>query len=134
MPQFSAFPARWQIAGCTGAWIAEPHRNNRDDAGVVELLSFNSHPLSKSIAAGVIPRNARFVDATTGSLADDQNLGSGLRLKNRTRAKRQVLFALPALTNLSHQHRQFSHESLRLSDARVVKPCIPAVHCEVCFR
>jgi hypothetical protein len=100
MPQFGAFLSWRQITRFACPWIAKPHRNESHQASIVKLCAFDSHPGSQSITTRVIPGNTRFMDPTTGCLADDQNFRGGIGLKYRTWAERQMLFALPALTNL----------------------------------
>lgn len=88
MPQVGAFGAWRQITGISGAGIAKPHGNKCDQAGVVKQRPFNSNPSSQSIAAGVIPGNARLVNPPTRGLPNDQNSCCGGRLQNRTGAER----------------------------------------------
>lgn len=114
MPEFGTLLTWRTITSIVRSGIAKPHWNQRNQIGVVELLAFDSDPLSQSIAAGVIPGYSRLVNATTRGLANDQDSRVGTRLKNRTRSKRQVLFALSAAPNLVEEDGQVRH-AVRLS-------------------
>ena len=81
----------------------------RDGARVVEHFAFDSHPVSQSIAAHIVPRDSGFMGSTAGCLANNQDFRAATSLQERARSQRQVLFTLAAFPNLGQQVWQWQH-------------------------
>ena len=112
-PGRGTFGARGKVAGCTGARIAEAHREDCDEFGVIELFDGEASPKAEAVAAGVGKRNSGFVDFAAGGLASDQDFCSGSPLKDRSRPERKVGGADCARTHLLEQ-LGFVHKESRL--------------------
>lgn len=79
MPKRRALGTRWKIAARARARITQARRHNCEQALVVELIARHAEPFAQTIAAAVLPRDARFVRRLAGSLTDEQNARFGMR-------------------------------------------------------
>src|SRR4029434_1022234 len=95
-PQLRAFSTRRQITAAASTGIAISHGDDRDARFVVEVILAHAHPQTQALAAWIIPRNACFVHARTGRLADDEDAGGCSRAQYRPWTQRQMRFACTA--------------------------------------
>ena len=96
-PKLRAFLSRAQIAAAfVSSGIAVAHGNDRDARLVVEGLAIYIHPFAQTVAAGVVPGDARRVYFRSRRLAYDQNACSSGRAQHRARAQWQFAFAQAA--------------------------------------
>lgn len=72
-PRRRTLGPRWQISGLSRARVAESHRQDRNELGVVELFFRYSQPVAEPVSAGVVERHAGFVDFPSRRLARNQN-------------------------------------------------------------
>jgi len=105
VPPRRAFATRREIAAGSGARIAEPHRHNRNNGGIVELLGGQAGPLAQAFAAGIVPWNAAFMDARARCLTDDDNARSCTELHNWAGSSRQMRGADGAGADIAEKRR-----------------------------
>src|SRR6185295_15346446 len=99
----------------------ERHARQRDASLVVELVARHAHPLAQPIAAGVIERLARPMDANARSLARNEDLRRHGRVDHGTGL--ELCFADPASANFAEKSLEaFAHQSPR-SRARAMTIC-----------
>lgn len=67
VPQRRAFGPRRPVAGAARAGVAEAHRDQRDQIGIVELLGGEAEPLAQTAASGVVPGYAALMHPTPGA-------------------------------------------------------------------
>ncbi len=73
MPKRRAFRPRRQVAATNmGAGVTQSDRDDCDARFVVETVAVKVEPLSKAVAAGIVPRDTRRVNTGAWGLADDQ--------------------------------------------------------------
>lgn len=82
--------ARGQVAASSSAGEVEVHGDDRDLARVVERLPVDTHPVAQPVAAAVIPRDAALFGDAPGSLADDHDATSRVRVEQRFHPTRCV--------------------------------------------
>lgn len=100
VPDRSTFGARWPVpAVLARTRITKSHGENRYSRIIVELRGIELHPVAKSIAARIIPRDAALMGLAPWRLADNQQPRRAGYLKNRPRSERQARRADPAATN-----------------------------------
>ncbi len=87
-PCRGALGAWWQIAGFACPRITEPHRKNGHLSWIVEGVGIDPHPLSKSIATGVIERNPALMHSPARRLPSNKDAGTRMRLEDRARPER----------------------------------------------
>src|SRR5215469_7356791 len=91
MPQWRASRARRQVAAFRiAAGIAEPHRQDRDPALVVEAFAVEPQPKAQPVAAFIVERQAGLVNAGSRRLADDQQTSRRSTADDGSRAQRQM--------------------------------------------
>src|ERR1035437_176421 len=118
-PQPRAFPARWQVAAIPSTRIAISHWDNRNLRFVIKLHRVQTHPLSQTLSAWVIPWRPRSMYSSAWRLTHDKDARRFADLQYRTRAKRQVWFASTAFAYRYQQpfkggiHR-FIHNTLQM--------------------
>ena len=72
-PGRGALGSGWQVSTIACAGVAEAHRDERDQGGVVELFIGELQPFTQASAGGVVPGDAGLVGFAARRLADDED-------------------------------------------------------------
>lgn len=95
--------ARREIACLAGAWVAESHRQDGQQALVVELRPIYAQPFPQAVAAGIVEWDPGCVNLAAGRLADHQDACRRVQLQNRSRTQGQFGFAQGAGADFGQQ-------------------------------
>lgn len=93
VPFWGALGAWREVATLARAWVAETHRDQRDQRGIVELLVGELEPFAESLARGVVPGDAGVVRLLARGLTDQEDAGLLAALQQRAGLVGQVLGA-----------------------------------------
>src|SRR5262245_34472744 len=85
LPERRALPRWRQIGAVDRTRVAKAYRNNGDARAVVERVAVHGQPGAQHVARGIVPGNARLVDAATRRLADDEQARAARGAKHRPR-------------------------------------------------
>lgn len=122
-PRRRAFAPWRQVSRTARSRIAEPHRYDRYQSGIVEGVSTDAHPPPQPVAARVVERNARLVYPAARSLTGDQDPGPRAYLNDRTGSEGKVRFADCASTDFAKEDLELG---LACHDGTVRRPFIVA--------
>ena len=116
-PRQGTFGSRWQITGCTSAWITKPHGQYGDTLAVIEGFPIHAHPVAQPVTTGIVKWQAGVMRAQSRSLRRHKNTGRSIKRKHRARLQWQMLGAKPTLPHLVDQRQKpvfhryfFTHE------------------------
>ena len=98
-PQLRALSTRRQISAIASAWIAIPHRNDRDARFIVKDFLADAHPAAQTFSARVVPRNTRVVHTQAGCLPYYEDLSRCGGAQYWTWTERKGPFTHPAIAH-----------------------------------
>ena len=102
-PRGSTFWPRREVARGSDAGIAESHRQDGNDAWVVEDILVDTHPRPQSFAAQIVERNSASVDLASGRLPGNQDARRRSCLQHGARFMREMRGTDRASAHLAQQ-------------------------------
>lgn len=110
-PERRAFRPRRQIRAAHRTRVTKAHGRDRDAFTPIECRAIHAEPGAQSVARGIVPRHAAFMDTPPRRLTRDQNSRLGMDPNDGPRRMRQMLGAMAAVSDLRNQSVERIHNA-----------------------